>query len=149
MSPYRGNQSVVPTVTCKIHYPKHKTFSSQIIPITYVNVYRELQNSIYYIYGKITLLQTLKVYVFQLGSSSDLTLLLCRSGCLTCFIWVQESLQEDPRLKQYTMTKSIYSAESPACRGLPTWEWRPLVNSQAQLVLSVRGTLGRGVYPLA
>ena len=69
--------------------------------------------------------------------------------CYRYIVMVRKLLQEDPRLKQYTMTKSIYSAESPAFRGLPTWEWRPLVNSQAQLVLSVRGTLGRGVYPLA
>lgn len=71
-------------------------------------------------------------------------------GCvLFCFVLrlgltvgVQESLKEDLRLKYYAKAKRVFSDESPACSGLPTWEWRSLVDSQAQLLLSVRGTHG-------
>jgi hypothetical protein len=35
------------------------------------------------------------------------------------------------------------STECPACRGLPIWERRCIVDSQAQLLLSVRGIPGR------
>lgn len=67
---------------------------------------------------------------------------LCFVLRLGLTVGVQESLKEDLRLKYYAKAKRVFSDESPACSGLPTWEWRSLVDSQAQLLLSVRGTQG-------